>query len=122
MNQVVTTERRLRENRYKYEWKSRHREQNAIIEAVRLQKYKWIAINVFSLGTMSCQCCGEDNIYFLSIEHLQGGGLKERKGHAPTTYYRRIVETPDFTRYSVLCFNCNCAKGFFGACPHKEVV
>lgn len=21
--------------------------------------------------------------------------------------------------FQLLCFNCNCAKGFFGMCPHK---
>ena len=22
--------------------------------------------------------------------------------------------------FQLLCYNCNCAKGFFGKCPHKK--
>lgn len=73
---------------------------------------------VFNEYGPKCECCGEDNLWLLTIDHVNG-----RKGHemGGADEYRRLIRE-DFPEENiqVLCYNCNCAKGFFGMCPHKE--
>lgn len=70
----------------------------------------------------SCACCGEKELLFLSIDHVDGGGSKHRRevGFGPNFY--RWLRTHGFPHgYQVLCFNCNLSKGFYGHCPHTQV-
>ena len=68
-----------------------------------------------------CTCCGETHPKFLTLEHLKGGGHKDRRGGAYVLLRRlkRLGWPKD--NYTVLCFNCNCGKyRNKGTCPHKE--
>ena len=49
----------------------RHRENSKNIKLKVLEHY--------SNGTMSCACCGNNCLTFLVIDHINGGGNKERK-------------------------------------------
>lgn len=64
-----------------------------------------------------CTCCGESTIEFLTLEHLNGRvkGKKRRSGKGAWLEARRLKYPATMT---VLCFNCNCAKGVYGSCPH----
>ena len=75
-----------------------------------------------------CACCGEENIAFLSLDHIKGDGAEERRRISGSrtlggwTIYRLIKEWgyPE-GRYQVLCMNCNFAKGHNNnVCPHKK--
>jgi len=71
-----------------------------------------------------CACCGEDTIEFLTIDHINNNGAKERKNTKQGTggkLYRWLIKN-NFPKdnYQLLCYNCNCAKGFFGYCPHNK--
>lgn len=71
-----------------------------------------------------CQCCGETERRFLTLEHVNG-----RKNHGRSKNGRRItgkkamaeVKRLGFPKdeFQILCFNCNCAKGIYGMCPHQ---
>lgn len=65
-----------------------------------------------------CECCSETEMKFLSFEHKNGGGRKERMklGSAFYVSLRKAIRKD----IGVLCFNCNLAKGFYGKCPHKN--
>lgn len=67
-----------------------------------------------------CVCCGERERAFLAIDHVHGGGNKERT-RATDGYHQRVLkEIEDGTdKYQILCHNCNMAKGFYGHCPHE---
>lgn len=70
----------------------------------------------------ACCCCGETEPKFLSVEHVNGDGAAHRKvigegGKTLCNFLRRNGYPKD--GYSLLCYNCNCAKGFFGVCPHE---
>lgn len=73
-----------------------------------------------------CVCCGEDNICFLTIDHVHNNGAKERKeqgnrgGHA----FYLWLKKKGFPKedYCIMCWNCNCAKGIYGECPHKSMI
>ena len=70
-----------------------------------------------------CVCCGINNYDFLSIDHINGGGIEDRHQYKKWSHYlRSILDTPKEEvndKYQILCYNCNCAKGFHGKCPHK---
>lgn len=68
-----------------------------------------------------CNCCGESEIYFLTIDHIEGGGNIHRKkiGTKSMTYWLKMKKFPQ--GYQVLCFNCNCGRSINkGICPHKK--
>ena len=69
-----------------------------------------------------CGCCGESNIKLLCLDHTNNNGAVERKaglrsGHV---FYAKLKKAGFPPGYQTLCYNCNCAKGFYGTCPHKE--
>ena len=69
-----------------------------------------------------CACCGEGTIQFLAIDHVNGGGNQHRKqsGIKGGGIYMWLIRNGFPEGYQVLCHNCNCAKGFFGKCPHEQ--
>ena len=73
----------------------------------------------YSQNPPACACCGEDNLAFLNIDHLNGGGLAHRRSIRCTLYKDlRRKSYPD--GFQVLCFNCNLAKSNLGSCPHHS--
>ena len=81
-------------------------------------------INYYTDGKNCCACCGEKEFKFLTIDHINNDGGKHRKiirggGTAIYKWLRRNY-FPD--GFQILCYNCNCAKGFYRKCPHLESV
>lgn len=63
-----------------------------------------------------CACCGESRPEFLTLDHIEGRGPGDTlRGPKAWTRLRRLGWPEG---YQVLCFNCNCAKGIYGVCPH----
>jgi hypothetical protein len=94
-------------------------------ECLERRRTAWKArkVEVFShYGGSSCSCCGENNIEFLSIDHINGDGRKHRKelGSSGTAIYSWLKTQKYPIGYRVLCMNCNCAMGWYGKCPHKN--
>jgi len=69
-----------------------------------------------------CVCCGETKLEFLSMDHVNGGGTKERlkMKSSSTEFYRQIVKEKFPIKYRVLCHNCNQSLGFYKYCPHNK--
>ena len=70
-----------------------------------------------------CSCCGEANEEFLALDHVNGGGSKERREKASnqsTRMYLLVVREGFPDRYRLLCHNCNCSLGWYGYCPHQR--
>jgi len=88
-----------------------------------------------------CECCGDNQIEFLVIDHTDGGGEAWRRKHGtinygPTnkdkiglgkhdTFYRHLrrqkyPKEVDGMKLRVLCHNCNQSLGSYGYCPHQE--
>lgn len=77
----------------------------------------------YSCGKLICACCGEFEYDFLSLDHVDGGGTKQRKEikrkcGAPFFHWLKQNNFP--SGFQVLCYNCNLAKGFVGSCPHQR--
>src|SRR5574343_215303 len=68
-----------------------------------------------------CICCGETNYEFLTFEHKNGDGAEHRRklGRHFSSFSKFLKDNnyPDFIE--ILCYNCNCSKGFWGYCPHN---
>lgn len=75
-------------------------------------------------GGPVCACCGETEVKFLTIDHINGDGadhrrqMKEEHGYVVEIY--RWLKNNNFPRgFQVLCWNCNCSKAHYGICPHE---
>lgn len=74
-----------------------------------------------------CSCCGEKELYFLCIDHIENNGGKERKSYygknsiSSTQFYLSLLKADIRTDLQVLCFNCNLGKQINnGICPHLK--
>ena len=71
-----------------------------------------------------CECCGESHPEFLALDHINGGGGKERRTVAGNTSggVYRLARNAGYPKdkYRLLCHNCNCAIGWYGYCPHPK--
>lgn len=65
-----------------------------------------------------CSCCGESDIHFLTLDHVNGRQPGEtKKGEK---MYRLAKREGFPKKYRALCQNCNSAFGHYGFCPHDK--
>ena len=66
----------------------------------------------------SCACCGESQLEFLGIDHIDGRGKVGQRRSGAEFY--RWLKRQGFPKddYRLLCHNCNQALGHYGYCPH----
>jgi len=97
-------------------YKATHRE---LINKKRSLYVQKIRKEVLDFYGGKCACCGETENKFLCIDHINGRGAKDtRKTEGGRSWYSYLRKyKPSYVQ--VLCHNCNMAKGFYGACPHK---
>ena len=69
---------------------------------------------------LGCCCCGESQPEFLTLDHIDGGGCKERKKYPATMLFRRLRREEFPEGYRTLCYNCNNSYGMYGYCPHER--
>lgn len=120
---------RLHREREKKRWhtnpavRKRHREKGA---EWRLQK-KIAVLDAY--GGCRCVCCGELEIAFLTLDHVNNDGAAHRRatgrgqGFSGMAFYSylRARGFPKDPKLQVLCYNCNCGKrANKGVCPHQE--
>lgn len=93
-----------------------------IYRLAEIRKRRKIKSKVMKAYGGKCECCGEDKIEFLTIDHINKDGSKHRReinGLGDRLYW--WLQRNKFPEgFRVLCFNCNCYRGSFGYCPHKE--
>lgn len=65
-----------------------------------------------------CVCCGETEIAFLALDHVNNDGVTQRKHMRGATFYRWLKENNYPDTFQLLCHNCNWAKHTLGRCPH----
>lgn len=92
------------------------------------KKYnKQLRAQMISAYGGKCECCGESEPTFLTLEHKNGGGNAERRlyggGKNSGSGGQRILlrlrrEGWPKDKYTVLCANCNMARKW-GPCPHE---
>lgn len=86
----------------------------------RAKRIKLEGINHYTKGAMKCDCCGINDIEYLTIEHKNG---KKHTKHNPKIGGLKLwiwLKNNNYPKdFEVLCYNCNSAKGFYGQCPHQ---
>jgi hypothetical protein len=86
-------------------------------EGKKLRRHQIKKEGILAYGG-KCNCCGESNPFFLTIEHKFGRSKDDDFRSAKMWSYLKRNGWPQ-DKYELLCFNCNCAKNILGYCPHK---
>jgi|SRR5579884_1796718 len=76
-------------------------------------------------GGARCACCGETELCFLTIDHINGGGrahLRQMAQDGPfATIYQWLRDNHYPPGFQVLCANCNMGRWRNGGiCPHQS--
>lgn len=77
---------------------------------VRLE-CKTLVYNHYTNGKFDCNICGFDNIYALTVDHINGGGNQHKKevgGHL----YKWLIDNDYPPNFQILCANCQFIKEF----------
>lgn len=90
-------------------------------EALRL-RYTSMIFNHYG---NKCNCCGENNIMFLTVDHINNDGYKEKRSsgsrYTGRNLYKKIIDSGFPNTYQILCMNCNFGKHRnHGICPHNH--
>lgn len=65
----------------------------------------------------ACTCCGEKELLFLTIDHINGDGLKDRLDKGG--WFMKLLRLERRSDLQVLCYNCNMGREVNGGvCPH----
>ena len=104
-------------------WRKENREKARSYSRKYTQKRRLKILKHYSGEIPSCACCGEKEIKFLSIDHIEGGGLKHlrKEGLNRSGLTGWIIKNNFPKGFQILCHNCNFAKRHYGICPHNNL-
>lgn len=79
-------------------------------------------LTAYGNDKLACVCCGENHYEFLCLDHINGGGGKERRSGLTglnLLYRLRRLGFPK-GEHRTLCCNCHQAYTEHGFCPHQK--
>jgi hypothetical protein len=109
-----TPKGKARSNYWVRKWTKEHPDQRR--EQYR-RFYSKLREEAFDHYGKRCVCCGESDVRFLTMDHVDGRGKGERY---KKNLYQMLRNKGYPKGFQTMCWNCNCAKGIYGACPHGE--
>ena len=98
---------------YLKKYNKKHQKEHNQDSKERYQKNKLSCLDFYSSGKIKCKRCEENEIAFMTIDHI-----KPRKEHghsrktSSSTLYRILVRDGFPSGFQVLCYNCNMIKEF----------
>jgi len=113
--------------RYKQKWRAKNlQSQNnyeqkrywSDPEKFRKQRRQWhhkVRFQIIDLLGGKCVVCGFSDWRALQVDHIKGGGYKERvQGHTPSALLKDIIKSikNNKKKYQLLCANCNWIKRY----------
>lgn len=104
----------------KAEWKENNVEAEKQINAKWRKQLKIDTLNAY--GGCKCVCCGETEIDFLCLDHINNNGKQDREIYGGgTSFYTRLKSKgfPQEMNLQVMCYNCNNSKKIHGICVHQ---
>lgn len=99
------------------EYYTKHCEQVKLYARRKRMELKLEVLNAY--GGPICQCCQETEVQFLSIDHINGGGVQHRKIQRAGLFYPWLKKNGYPSGFQVLCMNCNWGRRLSGTCPHQ---
>lgn len=101
--------------RYNCEACAQHEAEQERLRHLKLRKTVYAAYG----DKCACPPCGTTDFDFLTVDHINGGGEKDRDeiGHG-ATWYKWIIENNFPKTLQLLCANCNLSKLRNGQCHH----
>ena len=115
-------------------WRARNPDHNKTLKARKQDRVRRARLRVqlksevFAVLGGECECCGEQELAFLCVDHRNGGGNHHRAkvGASYRLYYwlRRQIIARGLKQvqrdFRLLCANCNLALAFHLTCPHRR--
>lgn len=98
-------------------------ESNSLTSILTHKEYRArLKLEAFSAyGGTRCSCCRENEIEFLTIDHIEGRGNQHRKEVGRGWVFYLWLRRNKYPKgYRVLCMNCNFSLGVHGYCPHQR--
>ena len=106
----------------KKEWYNKNRERILKREKERMKTIRTDVLSHYSNETMKCALCGCDDIDILDIDHINGGGCKQRRDmnfKNSDQLFRWLIKNNYPPEFRVLCKNCNWKEGLSTRFPHR---
>ena len=96
-----------------------YREKQKLKTRIETKRLKCIVYNNYG---RRCNCCGELEEFFLTIDHINNDGNVRRYPEGTgCTFYRWIIRNKFPNDLQTLCWNCQQGKRFNGGiCPHER--
>lgn len=117
---IIARTLKWREENYEKYIEHQKNSNRAAIGRLRAETYE-------KYGGARCACCGETEMAFLTLDHVNGGGNRHRKeiggsgSGSGEKIYRWLRDQNYPPGFQVLCWNCNCGRSMNGGiCPHKH--
>ncbi len=116
--------------RYQLAWRNTPAGQAKYRASLRRLVYrdKLRCLKAYGGDPPKCACCGESNLGFLTLDHVNSDGAAHRKAllSAPGgNRWRKLIRLgfPMDPPLQVLCFNCNFGRqNNQGVCPHHGYI
>lgn len=113
---------------YAKEWRRKNKDRFHANQKKCYDKMRLETLRHYSKEIPECSCCGETEILFLHIDHIDGNGAEHRRemmrdqgyvsGGNNLPYWLKKNGYPN--GFQVLCANCNLGKRIAKDCPHKR--
>lgn len=106
-------------------WKANRERINERVRIFR-EKRRLACLTHYGGDPPKCACCGESEIKFLMLDHINNDGNVQRRrlfgeNKSSGRFYSWLIKNNFPEGYQVLCANCNWGKQMNnGICPHKE--
>ena len=108
-------------NEYQKEY---HNNNRGRLNFKKREQFKRMADLIFDYYGNKCNCCGETQRLFLTLDHVNNDGYKYKfpsgKRITGATFFRKIIKEDFPDTIQILCMNCNHGKmRNRGICPHQ---
>jgi hypothetical protein len=78
-------------------------------------------ITYYGNGKAACVCCGENNLDFLTIDHINNDRYMYKHSGEHNNLILKLKRINFPKGFQTLCWNCNMGKAKRGTCPHQTV-
>lgn len=98
------------------------REASALRENRRTARKTVTQADIIAAYGGRCECCGETETRFLSLDHVNGGGTKHRAMLGGGRKLRQFLKAEGWpSGYRILCMNCQFGTRYGQTCPHQVI-